>query len=66
MLGIWEIAGDGWGLIVRNDFRRLVVSATTEAPGQRGDDANAGGNSRLDVSTEGEFDDGTADMEAMA
>jgi len=67
----WGIA-DGSGLLVRDNFRRFVVSATTETPGQGGrGDADAGGavcgdeNCGLGASTEGGFDDVMAAMEAM-
>ena len=67
----WGIA-DGSGLLVRDNFGRFVVSATTETPGQGGDNSDAGGavcgdeTRCLGASTaEGGFDDVMADMEAM-
>lgn len=66
----WGIA-DGSGLLVRDNFGRFVVSATTETPGQGGDDADAGGavcgdeTRCLGASTGGGFDDVMTDMEAM-
>ena len=66
----WGIA-DGSGLLVRDNFGRFVVSATTETPGQGGGEADADGavcgdeNYGLGASTEGEFDDVMADMKAM-
>ena len=68
----WGIA-DGSGLLVRDNFGRFVVSATTETPAQGGGEADADGavcgdeNYGLGASTEGGFDgDIEGDAEVIA